>query len=120
MSFGMKLKDVCDILNVFHNIKSKLIFGGITMNKTEFINAVAAKGEMDKKAAEKAVNAVFGAVADALKAGDKVQLVGFGTFEVKTRGERTGRNPKTGETIKVPASKHPAFSASKALKEQLN
>ena len=90
------------------------------MNKTEFINAVAAKGEMDKKAAEKAVNAVFGAVADALKAGDKVQLVGFGTFEVKTRAARTGRNPKTGETITIAAAKHPAFSAGKAFKDAVN
>lgn len=90
------------------------------MNKTQLIDAVAAKGDLTKKQAEAAVKAFTEAVADALKAGDKVQLVGFGTFEVKTRGERTGRNPKTGETIKVPASKHPAFSASKALKEQLN
>ena len=60
------------------------------------------------------------AVAEALKNGEKVQLVGFGTFEVKERGARTGRNPKTGETIEVAASKHPAFSASKALKDQLN
>ncbi len=87
------------------------------MNKTEFINAVAAKGEIDKKAAEKAVNAVFGAVADALKAGDKVQLVGFGTFEVRERAEKQARNPKTGETMTVPASKVPAFKAGKALKD---
>ena len=60
------------------------------------------------------------AITDALKNGEKVQLVGFGTFEAKVRGERTGRNPKTGETITVAASKHPAFSASKALKDQLN
>lgn len=90
------------------------------MNKTQLIDAVAAKGDLTKKQAEAAVKAFTEAVADALKAGDKVQLVGFGTFEVKARGERTGRNPKTGETIKVPASKHPAFSASKALKDQLN
>jgi DNA-binding protein HU-beta len=90
------------------------------MNKTQLIDAVAQKGELTKKQAEAAVKAITEAVAEALKAGDKVQLVGFGTFEVKTRGERTGRNPKTGETIKVPASKHPAFSASKALKDQLN
>lgn len=87
------------------------------MNKTEFINAVAAKGELDKKAAEKAVNAVFGAVTDALKAGEKVQLVGFGTFEIKERAEKQGRNPKTGETMTIAASKLPAFKAGKALKD---
>ena len=87
------------------------------MNKTEFINAVAAKGEIDKKEAEKAVNAVFGAVTDALKAGDKIQLVGFGTFEVKERAEKQGRNPKTGEVMTIAASKIPSFKAGKALKD---
>ncbi|MCQ2484872.1 MAG: HU family DNA-binding protein [Clostridia bacterium] len=87
------------------------------MNKTEFISAVAAKGELDKKAAEKAVNAVFGAVEDALKAGEKIQLVGFGTFEVKERAEKQGRNPKTGETMTIAASKIPSFKAGKALKD---
>ena len=87
------------------------------MNKTEFINAVAAKGELDKKEAEKAVNAVFGAVTDALKAGDKIKLVGFGTFEVKERAEKQGRNPKTGEVMTIAASKIPSFKAGKALKD---
>ena len=90
------------------------------MNKAELIDAIVAKADLSKKDAEAALNATVEAIKEALKAGDKVQLVGFGTFEVKARGERTGRNPKTGETIKVPASKHPAFSASKALKDQLN
>ena len=90
------------------------------MNKSQLIEAVAAKGGMKKKDAEAAVNAVTETIAEAMKNGEKVQLVGFGTFEVKARGARTGRNPKTGETIEVPASKHPAFSASKALKDQLN
>ena len=90
------------------------------MNKSQLIDAVAQKGGLTKKDAEAAVKAFAEVVTAALKDGEKVQLVGFGTFEVKTRGERTGRNPKTGETIKVPASKHPAFSASKALKDQLN
>ncbi len=90
------------------------------MNKSQLIEAVAQNSGLKKSQAEAAVKAFTEAVAEALKAGDKVQLVGFGTFEVKARGERTGRNPKTGETIKVPASKHPAFSASKALKDQLN
>ena len=64
------------------------------MNKTEFINAVAAKGEMDKKAAEKAVNAVIAATTDALKNGEKIQLVGFGTFEIRERSEKQARNPR--------------------------
>ena len=86
------------------------------MNKTELISAVAEKGGMDKKTAEKAVNAVFGAVTDALKAGEKIQLEGFGTFEVRERAEKQGRNPRTGETMVVPASKVPAFKAGAALK----
>ena len=90
------------------------------MNKSQLIAAVAEKSNMTKKDAEAAVNAVTETIISALKDGDKVQLVGFGTFEVKTRGARTGRNPKTGESIEVPASKHPAFSASKALKDQMN
>ena len=90
------------------------------MNKTQLIEAVAAASGLKKKEAEAAVNATFAAVADALKAGDKVQLVGFGTFEVKERGARTGRNPQTGEAITIAASKHPAFSAGKALKDAIN
>ncbi len=89
------------------------------MNKTELIAAVAAKGELDKKVAEKAVNAVFGALTDALKDGDKVQLIGFGTFEVRERAEKTARNPRTGESMVVPASKVPAFKAGKALKDAI-
>ena len=90
------------------------------MNKSQLIEAVAEKSGMKKKDAEVVINAVTETIATAMKNGDKVQLVGFGTFEVKARSARTGRNPKTGEAITVPASKHPAFSASKALKEQLN
>ena len=87
------------------------------MNKTEFINAVAAKGEMDKKAAEKAVNAVIAATTDALRNGEKIQLVGFGTFEVRARAEREGVNPQTHEKIKIEATKVPAFKAGRALKD---
>jgi len=90
------------------------------MNKTQLIEAVAAKAEIKKKDAEVAVNAVIAAIEDALKAGDKVQLVGFGTFEVKERGARTGRNPQTGEAIEIAASKHPAFTAGKAFKDAIN
>lgn len=86
------------------------------MNKTDLVNAVAATG-LSKKDADKAVAAVFGAIEGALKAGDKVQLVGFGTFEVRERAAKEGRNPKTGETIKIAASKVPAFKAGKALKD---
>ncbi|MCM1365393.1 MAG: HU family DNA-binding protein [Faecalibacterium sp.] len=86
------------------------------MNKTELVNAVAEKAELSKKDAEKAVAAVFSAVEDALVAGDKVQLIGFGTFEVKERAARTGHNPQTGEKIEIAAAKIPSFKAGSALK----
>ncbi len=85
------------------------------MNKTELVAAVAEKG-FSKKDAEKAVAAVFGSIEDALKAGDKVQLIGFGTFEVRERAAKQGRNPRTGETMMFEASKVPAFKAGAALK----
>ncbi|MDI6812115.1 MAG: HU family DNA-binding protein [Desulfitobacteriaceae bacterium] len=87
------------------------------MNKAELVTAVAEKADMSKKDAEKAVNAVFSAIEDALVKKDKVQLVGFGTFEVKDRAERTGLNPQTKEKITIPASKVPGFKAGKALKD---
>ena len=90
------------------------------MNKTEFINAVAAKEGIEKKAAEKAVNAVFATIADQLAKGEKIQLVGFGTFEVRERAAHTGRNPKTNEAITIAACKAPAFKAGKALKDIVN
>ena len=90
------------------------------MNKSELIAAVAEQAGLSKKDAEKAVNAVVSAVTDALVEGDKVQLVGFGTFEVRARGARTGKNPRTGEAIKIAASKVPAFKAGKALKDSVN
>ena len=90
------------------------------MNKTQLIDVVALKTGLKKAQAEAAVNAVNEAIAEALAAGDKVQLIGFGTYEVKTRAERSGRNPKTGETITIAASKAPAFSAGKALKDAVN
>ena len=79
--------------------------------------AVAEKAELSKKDAEKAVAAVFAAIEEAVAAGDKVQLVGFGTFEVRERAARTGRNPQTGAEIKIAASKQPAFKAGKAFKD---
>ena len=90
------------------------------MNKTQLVDVVALKTGLKKKEAEAAVNAMTDAIAEAMKAGDKVQLIGFGTFEVKERGAREGRNPRTGETIKIAASKHPSFTAGKALKDSVN
>ena len=90
------------------------------MNKTQFIDAIVEKSGLKKKEAEAALNAMTDVIAEALKAGDKIQLVGFGTFEEKERAAREGRNPKTGETIKIAASKHPAFTAGKALKDSVN
>ena len=90
------------------------------MNKTELIAAVAEKAEISKKDAEKAVKAFTDAVAEELAKGGKVQLVGFGNFEVSERPAREGRNPRTGETMTIAASKTPKFKAGKALKEALN
>ncbi len=90
------------------------------MNKTELVAAVAENAALSKKDAEKAVNAVISTITSALTDGDKIQIVGFGTFEVRARGERTGKNPRTGEAIKIAASKVPAFKAGKALKDAVN
>lgn len=90
------------------------------MNKSELIAEVAAKADLTKKDADAAVNAAIAAITDALTNGDKVQLVGFGTFEVRARGARTGRDPRTNKEIKIPASKAPAFKAGKALKDTVN
>ena len=87
------------------------------MNKTELINAVAEASELSKKDATKAVDAVFESILDALKGGDKVQLIGFGNFEVRERAARKGRNPQTGEEIEIAASKVPGFKPGKALKD---
>lgn len=89
------------------------------MNKAELIDAIVAKTEMSKKDADAALSAVVDAIKDALKAGEKVQLVGFGTFSVKERAARTGKNPATGATIQIPACKVPAFAAGKALKDSI-
>ncbi len=89
------------------------------MNKTELVAAIAEKSGLSKKNAEAALNALTASVEGALKKGDKVQLVGFGTFEVRERAARTGRNPQTGAEIKIAASKNPAFKAGKALKDAI-
>lgn len=90
------------------------------MNKTELVAAMAAKAELSKKDAESALKAFTATVSEELKKGGKVQLVGFGTFEVTKRAARTGKNPQTGKAIKIPASKAPKFKAGKALKETVN
>lgn len=87
------------------------------MNKTDLVNQVAETSELSKKDAAKAVDAVFQSIMDSLKSGDKVQIIGFGNFEVRDRSARKGRNPQTGEEIQIPASKVPAFRAGKALKD---
>ena len=90
------------------------------MNKTELVAALAAKASITKVDAEKFVNGFVATVEETLAKDDKIQLVGFGTFEVKTRAARTARNPRTGEEIKVAAAKVPAFKAGKALKDIVN
>ncbi len=87
------------------------------MNKTELVNAIAAKTGLSKKDSDAALAATVEAITEALKAGDKVALIGFGTFEVRERSARTGKNPATGETIEIAACKAPAFKAGKALKD---
>ena len=90
------------------------------MNKTELVANVAEKAGLSKKDAEKALSAVIESVEEALVEGDKVQLIGFGTFEGKDRAARTGRNPQTGKEIKIAASRNPVFKAGKALKDAVN
>lgn len=89
------------------------------MNKTELIAAIAAKTELSKKDAEKALNAAIDSITAALVEGDKVQLVGFGSFETRTREARTGRNPATGASIEIAATRLPVFKAGKALKDKV-
>ena len=94
--------------------------GGLEMNKTELIEAVVAKAGLTKKDADAAVKATFEAITEAMAKGDKVALVGFGNFEVRDRAARTGKNPQTGEEVKIAACKVPAFKAGKALKDAVN
>ncbi len=90
------------------------------MNKHELISAIAQNAEISKKDAGNALAATINAISKALAEGDKIQIVGFGTFEIRERAARTGKNPRTGETIEIAASKVPAFKAGKALKEIVN
>lgn len=89
------------------------------MNKADLVASVAQKTGLTKKDAEKSVNAIIGSIEEALAAGEKVSLVGFGTFEVRSRAARTGRNPQTGKEIAIPATKVPAFKAGKSLKDSV-
>lgn len=90
------------------------------MNKTELVDAVAESADISKASAGRAVDGVISAITKALSGGDQVALVGFGTFLVRDRAERAGRNPRTGEAIIIPAAKNPAFKAGKALKDAVN
>ncbi len=90
------------------------------MNKQELIAAIAEKAEMEKDDAKKALNAFIEVVGDELKKGEKIQIIGFGTFEVSERAAREGRNPQTGEAMEIKASRNPKFKAGKALKDSLN
>lgn len=90
------------------------------MNKSELIDAIAASADIPKAAAGRALDAMVDSIADALKKGDQVVLVGFGTFSVKARAARTGRNPQTNEPIQIPAANIPSFKAGKALKDAVN
>ena len=90
------------------------------MTKVDLVNVVAAETSFTKKDVETALNSAFAAISNALKDGDKVQIFGFGTFEIKDTAAREGRNPKTGEVISIPASKKPYFAASKVLKDKIN
>ena len=90
------------------------------MNKTELVDAIAASADISKAAAGRALDAVTDSITDALKKGDQVSLVGFGTFQVKDRAARTGRNPQTGAPIEIAAAKIPSFKAGKALKDAVN
>ncbi len=90
------------------------------MNKSELTDSVASSADLSKASASRAVDAVIDAITSALKSGDQVSIVGFGTFLVRERGARSGRNPRTGETIKISASKAPGFKPGKALKDAVN
>lgn len=92
----------------------------MSVNKSELIDAIAAGADISKAAAGRALDSMIDSVSDALKNGDTVNLIGFGTFMVRERAARTGRNPRTGETINIAASKNPSFKAGKALKDAVN
>jgi DNA-binding protein HU-beta len=125
LSFGEKYRYTRRILESRieknHHRKSLTIYnmGGINLNKTELVGLIAEKAEITKKDAEKTLVAVLDSIEETMVKGDKVQLVGFGTFEVRERAARTGRNPQTGADITIPAAKVPAFKPGKALKDAI-
>lgn len=106
----------CNSTKAFHLITK----GEILVNKSELIDAIATGADISKASATRALDAMLGAVTDSLKQGEQVSLVGFGTFSVKERAARAGRNPQTGETIQIKAAKIPGFKAGKALKDAVN
>ncbi len=110
-------KFINDFVGVTNNIPIEERF---TMNKTELVAAISEQTELTKKDSEKALKALIDVVTEELKKGEKVQLVGFGTFEVSERAARTGKNPQTGKAIDIPACKAPKFKAGKALKDAVN
>lgn len=125
----MRQNTLTNTMETYINIKDALIMkkrynvlyiGGMVMNKTELVAAIAEKTALSKKDADSALKAFIEVVGDELGKGEKVQLAGFGTFEVSERAEREGINPRTKETITIPASKAPKFKAMKALKEKVN
>ena len=101
-------------------MRNKNYIQGDDMNKSELIEKIASGADISKAAAGRALDSFIGAVTEGLKEGDKIALVGFGTFEVRQRAERTGRNPQTGKEIKIAAANIPAFKAGKALKDAVN
>jgi DNA-binding protein HU-beta len=111
---GFLLRGVVFVLAYVKNL------GGIYVNKSELVEAIAKTADISKASAEKALDGALGAIKGALKKGSNVTLVGFGTFRVGKRAARTGRNPRTGEAIKIKAARVPKFSAGKALKDAVN
>lgn len=106
--------------DITNNIITRCRGGVLSMNKAELVSAIAEKAELSKKDAEKALKAFMDTVEEVLVKGEKIQLVGFGTFEVQARAAREGRNPQTGKTMKIAASKAPKFKPGKALKDRVN
>lgn len=103
--------------SVYSFREKRYLAGGVPLNKAELVGQIAEKAKMTKKETEPVLNALFKTIEGSLQVGEKVQLVGFGTFEVRDRGMRKGRNPQTGAEIEIPASKIPAFKAGKGLKD---
>ena len=107
-------------VNVANNTEHSEDMEEVIVNRHELIASVAERAEITKKAAEEAIDAIFASVVEALANKDKVQVIGFGTFEVRSRAARKGRNPSTGEEITIPASNTPVFKAGKGLKDSVN